>query len=441
MTLPGEGVVPATTIAGTTLALVLVPLNSTMIAVALPRIADEFDIAKGDAGILVTVYLVAMLALQPLAGRLCDAVGSRRVATIATAGVGTTSLIAMAAASFPLLVGVRALQAAFASALAPSVQSMLRADVPADQRGRAFGLQGSVLGVGAGLGPVIGGLATSAFGWRAIFGVNLPVVAVVLYVLARRRSEGDAADGAEGGVDDDDVLWSGVFRAAFSAQALSTLAQYALLLAVPIVLDARGWSAASVGIALSALTLGMVVAGPIGGRAGDVFGRRRPAVIGLALTLVAVGLSAVRGDDVPSGVLLVTLLLFGVGLGAANPVITTAGMEAVPLARAGSAAGFLSASRYVGSITSTLVLAGLVQDDGGGLEVLLVVCAGSLVLALVASGRLPARAQAPSGPGVRRGQPDGSSGVTGTLTAGDSVPPSTSKTSPGTHDDDASDAR
>jgi MFS family permease len=391
MSRPGAGVVPAATIAGTTLALVLVPLNSTMIAVALPRIGDEFDIAKGDASVLVTVYLVAMLALQPMAGRLCDAVGARRVASIATAGVGATSLAAMAVGSFPVLVAVRALQAAFASALAPSVQSMLREDIPADQRGRAFGLQGSVLGVGAGLGPVIGGLATSAFGWRAIFAVNLPVVAVVLHVLRRRGPERRRAHTDPGAADEAEVLWSRVFRAAFSAQALSTLAQYALLLAVPIVLDARGWSAASVGLALSFLTLGMVVAGPVGGRAGDVFGRRRPAVVGLAVTLVAVALSAAGGDDVPSGVLLVTLLAFGLGLGAANPVITTAGMEAVPLARAGAAAGFLSASRYVGSITSTLVLASVVRDDGAGLDVLLVVCSASLALALLASYRLPSR--------------------------------------------------
>ena len=57
---------------------------------------------------------------------------------------------------------------------------MLREVVPDAERGRAFGVQGSVLGVGAGLGPVIGGLATAAFGWRAIFGVNLPVVLAVL---------------------------------------------------------------------------------------------------------------------------------------------------------------------------------------------------------------------------------------------------------------------
>jgi MFS family permease len=294
-------------------------------------------------------------------------------------------------------VSLRAVQAAFASALVPSVQAMLRELVPASQRGRAFGVQGSVLGVGAGLGPVIGGLATAAFGWRSIFGVNLPVVLTVLYVLHRRvapaptPSATPSAHHASPPPDDSGRLFNVVFGAAFFTQALSTLAQYALLLAVPIVLDSRGWSAASIGVALSSLTLGMVVTGPYGGRLGDAYGRRRPVVLGLAVTLVAVAASAAGGDHVPSALLIVTLLLFGIGLGVATPSVMTAGIEAAPLGRAGSGAGLLSASRYVGSIASTLVLAGVVRDDGSGLATLLIVCTGSLAVSLAVARRLPGR--------------------------------------------------
>jgi MFS family permease len=186
-------------------------------------------------------------------------------------------------------------------------------------------------------------------------------------------------------------LFNGVFGVAFSTQALSTFAQYALLLAVPIVLDSRGWSAASIGVALSFLTLGMVVTGPYGGRLGDAHGRRRPVVLGLAVTVVAVAASAVGGDDVASALLVLTLLLFGLGLGVATPSVMTAGIEAAPLARVGSAAGLLSASRYVGSIASTLVLASVVRDDGSGLATLLIVCVVSLSVSLAVARRLPGR--------------------------------------------------
>ncbi|MDP1819598.1 MAG: MFS transporter [Acidimicrobiales bacterium] len=401
MTDEGDEVVPAITIAGIALASVLVPLNSTMIAVALPQIARAFDISKGGASVLITVYLVAMLVGQPLAGRVCDALGGRRLAIIAVSGFGAFSAAAMFAGSFWLLVLLRALQAAFAAALVPGVQAMLKEVVPGRERGRAFGVQGSVLGVGAGLGPVIGGLATAAFGWRSIFAVNLPVVVMVLYVLLRRVPPpgespvhllADPAAGSPG------RLLNGVFGVAFSTQALSTFAQYALLLTVPIVLDSRGWSAASIGVGLSLLTLGMVVMGPYGGRLGDARGRRTPVVLGLAVSLVAVLGSAILGDDVPSGLLLITLLVFGLGLGVASPSVMTAGIEAAPDSRVGSASGLLSASRYVGSIASTLVLAGVVQDDGGGVAALLVVCAGLLGVSLAVARRLPGRPHSASPP-------------------------------------------
>src|SRR4029450_5725361 len=98
--------------------------------------------------------------------------------------------------------------------------------------------------------------------------------------------------------------------------------------------------------------------------------------------LLAVGPAALGGDDVPSALLVLTLLLFGLGLGVATPSVMTAGIEAAPLARAGSAAGLLSSSRYVGSSAATRVLASVVRDDGSGLATLLIVCTASLLVSL-----------------------------------------------------------
>jgi MFS family permease len=387
-----EGVVPAATITGVALAAALVPLNSTMIAVALSDLAREFDVSKGRASMLITLYLVAMLVGQPFAGHLCDRFGARRVALIAIAGFGAFSSAAIFATSFPMLVTFRSLQAGFAACLIPSVQAMLRELVPEGQRGRAFGLLGSVIGIGAGLGPVVGGLSTAALGWRSIFGVNLPLVVVSFYVLRRRVPE-RAPHATRERVEPDstDRVFNRVFTAAFLTQALSTLAQYSLLLVVPIVLDSRDWSAAWVGGALSLLTVGMVVSGPLGGRLGDSHGRRRPVLIGLGVALVAVLASAAAGDDVPSPLLVVTLAFFGLGIGAAFPSLTTAGVEAAPIARTGSASGLLSSSRYVGSSLSTVILAVVVGDDGSGLTTMLIVCAAGLLMSVVAARLLPGR--------------------------------------------------
>ena len=388
------------TIVGIALASALVPLNSTMIAVALPTLADEFDITKGHAAILITVYLVAMLVGQPTAGRIADHVGARRLALIAVAGFGACSAAAMFAGTFAVLVAIRAGQAVFASALSPSVQALLRKVTDSDNRGRAFGLQGSVIGVGAGLGPALGGLLLAGFGWRALFAVNLPIVVVVLIVLSRSvpdtvdhlEPSSRPASAIESSVDMSGTktpLANATFVAAFSTQALTTLAQYALLLIAPMLLDDREWSSGEVGFAVTALTLGMIVMSPIGGRLGDEWGRRRPVMLGLAAATVAVAASAAFGTDVASAVLIATLLGFGLGYGIASPSILTAGIEAAPEDRVGLAAGLLSMSRYVGSIIASVLLTIIVTDDAEGVGTMLVLSTIALGISLVTASRLP----------------------------------------------------
>jgi MFS family permease len=399
--MPNQGRGASTlTIVGIALASALVPLNSTMIAVALPTLADEFDITKGHAAILITVYLVAMLVGQPTAGRIADHVGARRLALVAVAGFGACSAAAMFAGTFAVLVAVRAGQAVFASALSPSVQALLRKVTDSDSRGRAFGLQGSVIGVGAGLGPALGGLLLAGFGWRALFAVNLPIVVVVLIVLSRsvpdtidhRDTSSTPESGEQEAVDPSNTetpLANATFVAAFSTQALTVLAQYALLLIAPMLLDDRGWSSGEVGFAVTALTLGMIVMSPIGGRLGDEWGRRRPVMLGLTAATLAVAASAAFGTDVASALLIATLLGFGLGYGIASPSILTAGIEAAPEDRVGLAAGLLSMSRYVGSIIASVLLTIVVTDDTEGVGTMLVLSTVALVISLATASRLP----------------------------------------------------
>lgn len=398
---PDGGRTPTVTIVGIALAAALVPLNSTMLAVALPTLADEFDITKGHAGVLITVYLVAMLVGQPTAGRLADHVGARRLAIIAVIGFGVCSAAAMFATTFAMLVAIRAGQAVFASALSPSAQALIRKVTDSTTRGRAFGLQGSVIGIGAGLGPVIGGLLLVAFGWRAIFAINLPIVLIVFVVLQRSVPASVDAAAAENGaaLEPTDAsaapLANPTFVAAFSTQALAVFAQYALLLICPILLDDRGWGSGTIGLALSALTLGMIVMSPTGGRLGDEWGRRRPVVLGLLVATVAVASTAAFGSSVASALLIVTLLMFGIGYGVASPSILTAGIEAAPEQRVGLASGLLSMSRYVGSIVASILLTILVTDDSGGIGTMLVASTIALGFSLYTASRLPGSVPAP----------------------------------------------
>ena len=179
------------------------------------------------------------------------------------------------------------------------------------------------------------------------------------------------------------------YLAAVAAQALCNLAQYSLLLIAPIVLDHRGWGSGTTGLALSALTLGLILMSPAGGRYGDRTGRRRAIIIGFCLALVATAMLVPFDLGVPPAVLIAALALFGIGLGFASPSILAAGPSAVSSERSRSAAGLLSARRYVGSIVATLLLSAFVADNGSGARALYVASGIALVAAIGAAGAIP----------------------------------------------------
>ena len=382
---------PVATVIGIAAAVGMVPLNATMIAVALPSIAEDFDISTGTASVLITVYLVTMLIGQPLAGRFADWFGSQRTVALALMGVMVTSIACALVPTFALLVLARLLQACTLAALGPSVQSLLRALTPDAEQGRTFGIMGSVLGGGAALGPVIGGVLTQAFGWQAIFLVNVPIAAGAL-MAARRAGRGAEERRVERPADTEgERILNRVFISAFSVQSFSTLAQYALLLLTPIILHARGWSTGSIGLVLSALTLGSIVMGPVGGRAGDERGRRAVSVFGTSIAGAGVAVVLIAGPSASVIQLVVGLGAFGVGFGLTQPNLMSAALESVPMSRTGSAAGVLSMSRYVGSITTSLAIAAVVTVDGSGSRLVLGLSLVSMLAALLVSTQLPSR--------------------------------------------------
>ena len=181
------------------------------------------------------------------------------------------------------------------------------------------------------------------------------------------------------------------FLAAFATQALANLGQYSLLLIAPIVLDHRQWGSRERGLALSALTVGLIVMGPPGGRHGDRSGNKSAILRGLSVGAVGAAILLPFGTNVAPAVLIAALAVFGLGLGFASSSIIAAGLDAVPPQQTGVAAGVLSASRYVGSIVASLLLAASVADDGSGARVMYIAASAALALAVVASRVLPNR--------------------------------------------------
>lgn len=407
-------------VAGIALAGLLMPLNSTMLAVALPQLMHDLREGPTSAGWLITGYLIAMACAQPVAGGIGDRYGRRRVILAGLVGFAVASLAAAAAGNL-LMLGVCRLAQAIAGALVvPNSAALVRERIPAAQRGQVLGAMGAAIGVGAAAGPLVGGLITGFADWRGIFLVNVPLVAVALalavWQLPHDRKGGpstrfDSAGAALLAVclaslalltqqagsgwslpvavaailvpvcgallvraelrHPRPVISPGFFRsrtftAANAGIALANLAMYSTLLVVPQFLAGRGFNSATVGMVLVPLSVSMVVFAPVGGRLSDRAGRRWPVVVGVGFQAVGSLAVLVLPTTDSLAPLMAGLTVMGIGLGVAQSGLQGAALEAVDVDQAGSAAGVFSTSRYFGSIVGSSLLAALLQANGAG---------------------------------------------------------------------------
>jgi MFS family permease len=175
-------------------------LDFSIVNVALATIQREFGVAPADLQWVVTGYALPFGALLLLGGRLGDMAGHRRLLVSGLALFGLTSLGAGLAPSAGALIAFRFLQGASAALVAPMALAAvtdLFEDGPA--RNRAMGIFQGATAAGATAGIVFGGILTQYAGWRAIFLVNPPVIAVLVAVMLRllpRDDRGrDAAPG------------------------------------------------------------------------------------------------------------------------------------------------------------------------------------------------------------------------------------------------------
>lgn len=168
----------------------LAVVDQTIVATALPAIAASTG-AIERAPWIVVAYLIAATVAAPLYGRLGDSFGRRRMLQIALVVFLVTSLLCAAAPTIELLTVARVLQGLGGGGLMTLSQALIGEAVPPRERARYQGWIATVAVTANSFGPVVGGLLTEHFGWRAIFLVNLPVALVALW-LARRLPAGAA---------------------------------------------------------------------------------------------------------------------------------------------------------------------------------------------------------------------------------------------------------
>src|ERR1700685_1598906 len=163
------------------IAQLMVVLDATVVNIALPSAQRALGFPNSDRQWIVTAYALAFGSLLLLGGRLGDMFSRKRGFIIGMIGFAASSALGGAAQSFGMLVTARALQGVFGAILAPSALGTLVSTFrDPRERGRAFGVFGSVAGGGGAVGLILGGVLTQYFSWRWTLYVNLVFAAIAV---------------------------------------------------------------------------------------------------------------------------------------------------------------------------------------------------------------------------------------------------------------------
>jgi EmrB/QacA subfamily drug resistance transporter len=406
------------------LSLFIVSMDSTIVNVALPSIGHDFSARLDGLQWVVDAYLLVLATLLIVSGSTGDRIGRRRVFQIGLVIFGLGSLACSVAPSLPALIAFRMLQAIGGSMLNPNSLSII-ANVFTEPRERAaaIGIWGSVFGVSAAAGPILGGLLTDSVGWRAVFWVNLPIVLVAL-ILTRRFVPESRAPRARridpagqvlaavllgalcfGIVEGPRDGWSSSgILAAFAAAAAALIAfviverrQHeplldlrffrsplltgASLIAVLTFIvvagflflntlylqTARGYSPLHAGLAILPTSIAIIIAAPITGRIVGRRGARLPMVVGGLLMAAGAALLATVTLSTGYPELALAYALIGLGSGTINPPISNAAVSGMPRAQAGAAAAIASTSRQIGSALGVALTGSVIAAQVPGL--------------------------------------------------------------------------
>jgi EmrB/QacA subfamily drug resistance transporter len=155
-------------------------LDSSIVNVALPVMAKSLNVTTAGIQWVVTSYLIVISALILVFGRLGDMIGKTKVFKFGIALFTLGSLFCGITSSFPILVLARVIQAIGAAGCMANSQGIITEVFPANERGKALGITGTFVALGALVGPPLGGFIVDAASWKYIFLINVPIGIITL---------------------------------------------------------------------------------------------------------------------------------------------------------------------------------------------------------------------------------------------------------------------
>lgn len=413
-------------LAGLSLSMLMSSLDTSIVNVGLPTLAETFGASFQAVQWIVLSYLLAVTGLIVGVGRLGDIVGRRRLLLFGICLFTAASLLCGVAPALWLLIAARAAQGLGAAVMMALTVALVGETVPKEKTGSAMGLLGTMSAVGTTLGPGFGGALIAGLGWRTVFLVNVPL-GVLNFLLAQRHLPADRPEAKRSGAGFDRVgtpllaltlaayalamttghgrfgaLNAALLSAAFVGVGLFLLAEMraksplirlamfrsstlsaglamgalvstvlmATLVVGPFYLSrSLGLETALVGLALSAGPLVAALAGVPSGRVVDRFGARRMTVAGLAG--IACGASALSLLPSRFGLAgyVAPVVCMTAGYALFQAANNTAVMAGVGPDQRGVISGMLSLSRNLGLITGASVMGAVFALASGASDI------------------------------------------------------------------------
>ncbi len=380
------------------------PIDASIVNVVLPTIAQYFHVGVASAEWVPMVYLLTIGSLLLFYGRLGDIIGYRKIYLTGLAGFIATSALCGLSPSIHWLIAFRALQGLAAGMLMSMPFAILTAAFPAQERGKALGLNAISVSAGLALGPSLGGFLTDLAGWRFVFLINVPI-GIAALVWGRRiipdiRGKRARIDlpgvllgslsllfllvfidrfhasrmspltlvlllasvasvvaflKAEGKVPEP-MLDLGLFRSATFSLAnasalLNFMSQYIMVFLTPFYLQrVLHYDPEKLGLIMTSFPLAVMAVAPFSGALSDRVGTSLLACLGAGLCAVSLFLMGTLPAGAGAADVVWRVAVFGLGTGIFQSPNNSAVMGSVPKQRLGIASGVLATVRTVGMV-------------------------------------------------------------------------------------------
>jgi EmrB/QacA subfamily drug resistance transporter len=400
-------------------------LDLTIVNIAIPNMITKLHASLDGILWVINSYALVLAVLVITAGRLGDLRGQRRLFIIGVALFTAASAACGLSPNVGWLIAFRSVQGVGAALLMPQTLALLTMVFPPARRGAAFGIWGAVAGLATIAGPTLGGLLVTAFDWRYIFFINVPIgVAVIALSLALIP---DLRTGTEHTLDLPGVLLASLALLAicyglvegqrYNWGHIASFFSIPLVIGVGVVLlalflfvqartqereplvpfglfrdrnfalmnwvmgavavgimgiflpftiylqSALGFSALKAGLTMAPASVVSMFVAPVAGRLTDKIGGKYILMGGLLAFAGGMGLTAAIATATSAWQdFLPSLVLAGAGMGCTFAPLTTTAMQGVRPQVAGAASGVLNTIRQVGAVIGTAAVGALLQN-------------------------------------------------------------------------------